>query len=60
MTPDGHFYLGRRPGSEHVYGVALAGHGFKFAPVLGEILADLLTDVSPQFDTAMFSPDRFE
>ena len=60
MTSDGHFYLGKRPGSENVYGVALAGHGFKFAPVLGEILADLMADGSPEVDTRMFSPDRFD
>lgn len=59
MTSDGHFYLGKRPGSENVYGVALAGHGFKFAPVLGEILADLMAGVSPEVDTKMFSPERF-
>jgi glycine/D-amino acid oxidase-like deaminating enzyme len=59
MTSDGHFYLGKRPGSENVYAVALAGHGFKFAPALGEILADLMADESPDVDIAMFSPDRF-
>jgi sarcosine oxidase len=59
MTSDGHFYLGKRTGSENVYCAALAGHGFKFAPVLGEILADLMIDVSPEVDTNMFSPDRF-
>ncbi len=59
MTSDGHFYLGKRPGSENVYVVALAGHGFKFAPVLGEILADLMADESPAVDIKMFSPDRF-
>ena len=60
MTSDGHFYLGKRPGSDRVFGVALAGHGFKFAPVLGEILADLMTDVTPAFDLALFSPQRFD
>jgi glycine/D-amino acid oxidase-like deaminating enzyme len=60
MTPDGHFYLGGRPQSDRVFGVALAGHGFKFAPVLGEILADLLTGSTPEFDITMFAPDRFE
>jgi len=60
LTPDGHFYLGRRPGSAHVFGVALAGHGFKFAPVLGEILADLMTDNAPSFDIKLFSPQRFQ
>lgn len=59
LTPDGHFYLGNRPGSDLVFGVALAGHGFKFAPVLGEILADLMADIPPAVDTELFSPDRF-
>jgi sarcosine oxidase len=59
LTSDGHFYLGKRPGSQNVYTAALAGHGFKFAPVLGEILADLMTDVAPEVDTKLFSPDRF-
>jgi sarcosine oxidase len=58
-TSDGHFYLGRRPGTENVYGVALAGHGFKFAPILGEILADLLEDVSPAYGLELFLPERF-
>ena len=59
MTPDGHFYLGKRPGSNLVFGVALAGHGFKFAPVLGEILADLMVDRRPAIDIKLFSPNRF-
>lgn len=58
LTPDGHFYLGKRPGANLVYGAALAGHGFKFAPVLGEILADLMTDVQPAVDIELFSPLR--
>jgi len=59
MTPDGHFYLGRKPGSINVFGVALAGHGFKFAPILGEILADLMVDIEPAVDIELFSPNRF-
>lgn len=60
MTPDGHFYLGKIPESNHVFGVALAGHGFKFAPVIGEILADLMLDIPPSVDISLFSPDRFD
>lgn len=59
MTPDGNFYLGKKPGSENIFAAALAGHGFKFAPVLGEILADLLADIPPDFDMEIFSPTRF-
>jgi glycine/D-amino acid oxidase-like deaminating enzyme len=60
MTPDKDFYFGKLPGSQKVFGVALAGHGFKFAPVLGVLLADLLTDMPTENDIALFSPDRFE
>lgn len=60
LTPDGHFYLGKRSGSDHVFGVALAGHGFKFSPVLGEILADLMADAPPAFDIGLFSPQQFD
>lgn len=60
LTPDGHFYLGKRPGTNNIFGVGLAGHGFKFAPVLGEILADLMMGISPSIDIELFAPNRFE
>ena len=59
MTPDRDFILGPLPGHSHVLTVALAGHGFKFAPVLGEILADLALDTAPPFDVSMFDIGRF-
>jgi glycine/D-amino acid oxidase-like deaminating enzyme len=37
-----------------------SGHGFKFASVLGEVLADLATDRKPEYDLALFSLRRFE
>jgi len=42
MSPDGHFLVDVHP--EHanvVFAAGLSGHGFKFAPALGEALADL-------------------
>jgi sarcosine oxidase len=42
LSADGHFVLDRHP--EHaqvVFGCGFSGHGFKFAPVIGEALADL-------------------
>lgn len=42
MSPDEHFLVDQHP--EHpqvVFACGLSGHGFKFASVLGEILADL-------------------
>ena len=59
MTPDSDFYLGPLPEHPRVFAAALSGHGFKFAPVLGEVFADLLTDTPPAYDIAMFAPSRF-
>jgi glycine/D-amino acid oxidase-like deaminating enzyme len=60
LTPDGEFALGPLPGYDNVLCASLAGHGFKFAPVLGEVMADMLTETKPVFDVTMFSPGRFE
>ncbi len=41
-SPDGHFILDRHPRHERVVLAAgFSGHGFKFASVIGELLADL-------------------
>jgi glycine/D-amino acid oxidase-like deaminating enzyme len=36
-----------------------SGHGFKFASVLGEVLAELATDCKPAYDLELFSLRRF-
>jgi sarcosine oxidase len=59
LTPDDHFLMGPLPENENVLAVALAGHGFKFAPVVGEILADWLDGHAPEIDMDFFSPQRF-
>lgn len=59
MTPDNEFTMGPVPGYPDVLIGAFAGHGFKFAPVLGEMLADMAMDSTPRFDAALFSPSRF-
>jgi sarcosine oxidase len=42
MTPDGDFLIDRLPGSPRIIVASVcSGHGFKFAPAIGEILADL-------------------
>jgi sarcosine oxidase len=42
MTPDEHFIIDRHPRFENVFFAAgFSGHGFKFAPVVAEALADL-------------------
>jgi sarcosine oxidase len=59
-TPDEHFVLDRHP--EHpqiVLGGGFSGHGFKFGPVLGEILADLATVGATRHDISLFGATRF-
>lgn len=41
-TPDSHFIVDRHPQFANVvFGCGFSGHGFKFTPVLGEVLAEL-------------------
>ncbi len=43
VSPDRHFVIDRHPAHANVVIAAgFSGHGFKFAPVVGEILADLV------------------
>ncbi len=59
-TPDGHFIVDRHPEFDRVWIVsACSGHGFKFAPAVGEILADLITQCPPAFDLTPFRLSRF-
>jgi glycine/D-amino acid oxidase-like deaminating enzyme len=45
MTPDEHFVIDRHPEHPHVVLAAgFSGHGFKFASVVGECLAELALD----------------
>jgi sarcosine oxidase len=60
MTPDGDFLVDRLPGHPNVIVASpCSGHGFKFAPVIGEILADLATDGTTRHDIARFALTRF-
>jgi sarcosine oxidase len=56
MTPDEDFILDRV--GPVVIGAGFSGHGFKFAPVIGEILADLATGSDPRLPSDRFSLDR--
>jgi sarcosine oxidase len=60
-TPDHHFILDRHPAQGGVWIASpCSGHGFKFAPVIGEILADLVVGKDPRFDLTPFRLDRFD
>jgi glycine/D-amino acid oxidase-like deaminating enzyme len=42
MSPDQHFIIDLHPAHANVaFAAGFSGHGFKFAPLVGEILADL-------------------
>src|SRR5215510_4551827 len=60
VAPDGDFVIDSLPGHPHVVIASpCSGHGFKFAPVIGEILADLVTKSAPRHEIGRFSLQRF-
>jgi len=59
-TPDEHFVIGAHPAHARVaLAGGFSGHGYKFAPVIGEIVAALLADEDPEFSLELFAPQRF-
>jgi sarcosine oxidase len=59
MSDDEHFLLGRPDGYDSVtLGAGFSGHGFKFAPVTGEVLADLAADGVTEHDIGIFDVNR--
>lgn len=60
MTPDNHFVVDRHPELQGlIYASACSGHGFKFAPVIGEALADLALNGSTALPINFLSASRF-
>jgi sarcosine oxidase len=59
-TPDLNFVIGRHPAYPRCFVAAgFSGHGFKFASVVGEILADFVADDATRYNLAPFDPSRF-
>ena len=59
-TPDHHFVIGLHPQHENVaIACGFSGHGFKFVPVVGEVLADLALEGSTAHPIGLFDPTRF-
>jgi sarcosine oxidase len=59
-TPDGHFIIDRHPAHRNIVVIsACSGHGFKFAPAIGEVVADLATGRRPRTDVSAFAIGRF-
>jgi sarcosine oxidase len=60
LTPDGDFLLGPVPGSGGRTSLVVGlNHAFKFAPVIGRIMADLATTGSTALPIDRFRLDRF-
>src|SRR4051794_15692078 len=56
MTPDHHFVIGTD--ARVTVACGFSGHGFKFVPVVGEILADLALTGTTSHPIALFDPQR--
>lgn len=60
LTPDHHFVIGPHPDyPEVILASPCSGHGYKFASVVGEILADLAIDGATRHAIDRFNPSRF-
>ncbi|HEX3465159.1 MAG TPA: N-methyl-L-tryptophan oxidase [Candidatus Elarobacter sp.] len=60
LTPDEHFVIGAHPRDARVVVAGgFSGHGYKFTPVVGEIVAALLAGDDPEFTLGLFAPERF-
>jgi sarcosine oxidase len=58
-TPDEHFVIARHPDYANVtVACGFSGHGFKFVPVVGEILADLATTGTTAHPIGLFDARR--
>ena len=56
MTDNSDFVIGTDPDNHDItYGYGFSGHGFKFAPLIGKLLAELALDLEPSFDLFRFS-----
>ena len=61
LTPDRHFVIGAHPAYPKVVVASpCSGHGYKFASVIGEILADLATSGDTRHPIHLFAPSRFQ
>jgi sarcosine oxidase len=59
-SPDEHFILDLHPQLPQVaLAAGFSGHGFKFASVIGEIMADLALEGRSRWDLSLFRFDRF-
>ncbi|MBI2469554.1 MAG: FAD-binding oxidoreductase [Candidatus Rokubacteria bacterium] len=61
MSPDLHPVIDRVPGAEGLFVTCgYSGDGFKYAPAVGQLLAEWALDGRPSIDISVLSLDRFE
>jgi monomeric sarcosine oxidase len=59
MTENSDFVIDRDPDNHDiVYGYGFSGHGFKFAPLIGNLLAELALESGPSFDLSRFPAQK--
>ena len=58
LTPDRDLAIGPLPGHDRVLVALGAAHGFKFAPLIGRVLADLALHDGTEVDISAFALDR--
>ncbi|MCA0936502.1 N-methyl-L-tryptophan oxidase [Vibrio alginolyticus] len=59
-TPDENFIIDNHPSNNNVIiASGFSGHGFKFASVIGEVVADMALEKTPEFNLSLFAIDRF-
>lgn len=60
-SADGHFVIDRVPGAEQAFvACGFSGHGFKFAPVVGEIMASLALEGGTEHPIEFLGMSRFQ
>ena len=59
FPPDEHFVLSLHPQYPDIAMANMAGHGYKFASLVGEIMAQLAIDGKTEYDLTGFGVDRF-
>ena len=61
VTPDQHFVVARHPvHPQVVIGAGFSGHGYKFAPVVGEVLGDLAVKGATVWPVEFLGIHRFD
>ncbi|KAI6658062.1 Peroxisomal sarcosine oxidase [Oopsacas minuta] len=61
MTPDSNSIIDQHPIHSNIYiCCGFSGHGFKLAPVIGQLMSDMLYGTETKFDLKHFSLKRFK